>query len=773
MSRVYWVYGAALAIGSPLIALYLAVRAWRSADYRASLGQRLGWIPRASPGGIWVHAVSVGEVISVAGLIRRWKAERPDCPVTVSAGTIAGRKLALEKLVGLADEVVYAPLDFGWVVRRFLGQIRPRLVVVMETEIWPNLWRESVRAGARLVVVNGRISDKAYPSYQRWRRFFAAVLPWPQAILAQTGDYVRRYRELGAPAERVTEAGNLKYDFAPGEPPDVVQAFLRRVQPERVWIAASTMPPASTGDPDEDEVVAQVFERLAAQHPRLLLVLAPRRPERFSTAAATLERRGIRVVRRSTLGESSELELPGCLLLDTIGELAACFALADVVFMGGTLVDRGGHNLLEPAYFGKAIVSGPNLQNFPEIAADFRERAAFVEVRSAEELERAVSVLLVEDGQRKEIGRKARLVATQRTGATARVLQVLRGEFAEGVPARPLGPLRRVALAPLARLWSAGSRRKRVRQRAEAERLSNPVVSIGNLAMGGAGKTPFALMLARMLAEHGAAPAFLTRGYRRQSSDVVVARPGDAVPVSATGDEAQLLLRSGLGPVGIAARRIDAGRRIEANLPAAKRVFLLDDGFQHWRLDRDIDIVLIDVLDPFAGGVFPVGRLREPWSALERADCIVLTRGQKGEEYPALVREIRKYNAEAPVFRSWLREVEWRDAFGMPGDVGAKPAAFCGLGNPDSFWRSLDRIGIPKDKRRAYPDHHQYQITELQEMAGGHDTLLTTEKDLMNLPAGWEDALGNKVRLLWLSIGIEMEDEAGFRAWVMGRVGLL
>ncbi len=317
-------------------------------------------------------------------LLRRLRAELPSAPLFVSTTTLAGRALADQKLAGLADGVFYAPIDFCFAVRRVLRTLRPAVVVVAETEIWPNLYREAKRAGCGLAVVNGRISDRAEPKYLRFKWFFGAVLRWPDRILAQSEGNRQRYLALGAPPERVSDGGNLKYDFRPSQAgiPECLREFVARTAPLEIWIAASTMPPAEAGDVDEDDAVIEAFRALCLNHPRLLLILAPRKPERFDAAAARLEAAGISYVRRSLLDdEPPPVALPGVLLLDSMGELSSLFALDSVVFMGGSLARRGGHNVLEAAFYSRAVVVGPHMENFAEIAAEFQAGERLAEDR--------------------------------------------------------------------------------------------------------------------------------------------------------------------------------------------------------------------------------------------------------------------------------------------------------------------------------------------------------------------------------------------------------
>ncbi|MGC8792174.1 MAG: tetraacyldisaccharide 4'-kinase, partial [Bryobacteraceae bacterium] len=620
------------ALASPLVPVYLLWRTARDPRYQRGLPQRLGLLPRTfrqtAPGAVWLHAVSVGEALSAVELVRRLRTELPWAPVFVSVTTVAGREIAEKKLAGLVDGIFFAPLDYCFAVRTVLRKLRPRVLVVVETEIWPNLWREAKRAGCSLVVINGRISDRALPRYRRLRWFLAPVLKLADAILAQDERSADRYLGLGAPAERVRVAGNLKFDFdTTGLPlPQTIAQFLERLSPEAIWVAASTMPPAAEGDPDEDEAVIQSFRRLALAHPRLLLVLAPRRPERFDQVARRLQQAGLALVRRSQLDEGASFALPGVLLLDSIGELAAVFRLADVVFMGGTLARRGGHNILEPGAFGRAIITGPHMENFPAVMEEFRRREAVLEIGSAAELGPAVERLLADRALRQRLGERAREAAAAQRGATGRAVAEIAARYAEAFPRRVRAWPWAACLWVLSRIWLAGGALKRAAHEARRNRLSKPVVSIGALSMGGAGKTTFTLWLARGLAERGLRPAILLRGYRRgRGPEPLALAPGERAEARITGDEAQIHLRAGVAAVGIGRKRAEAARLLEERFHPD--LFLLDDGFQHARLARDLDIVLLDALDP-ADEVFPLGRLREPPAALARAGILIVTHAE-------------------------------------------------------------------------------------------------------------------------------------------------
>ncbi len=489
------------------------------------------------------------------------------------------------------------------------------------------------------------------------------------------------------------------------------------------------MPPALDGDPDEDDVVIDTFSRLPAD---VRMLLVPRRPERFDTAAAKLQAAGIPYVRRSRITEWTGE--PRVLLLDTIGELGGLFGAADVVFMGGTLASRGGHNILEPAFFAKPVIVGPHMENFQAIADEFRARKASIQIRNSAELTPAVADILAHGAG--DVGRRARECALAHRGATARIVDEITRIYGESVPCfRPALPAA-YGLWLLARAWSAVSRfRPRPRGRLRAR-----VVSVGNLSMGGTGKTPFVLWLAARVSR----PAILTRGYRRRTKNRLILQAGEQIPTEQTGDEAQIFLRSAIAPVGIGADRLETGRALEERFHP--EVVILDDGFQHTRLARDADIVLIDALDPLGGGdVFPLGRLREPFEALARATAFVITRAAR--PMPGIERLLGRYNRQAPVFYARTVPDGWiHAASGRPAEAPAgRITAFCGIGNPDSFWRMLDALGIRPERRIAYPDHHRYGALPAGEV------LLTTEKDVMNIAAP-------PPSLYYLKIGMEVDD---------------
>lgn len=743
----------------PFVLLYLVWRVLRDRRYFRHIGERFGFWRlkhRTAPGGVWLHAVSVGEVLSCVQLARKLREEVPHTPLYVSCGTLAGREVAETKLAELTDAVFYAPLDWVFSVRRALRVVRPSALVVLETEIWPNLYLEAKRAGAAVLIVNGRISDKAAPAYERHRWFFSAALEQVDLILAQTTRDQERFVRAGAVEERVRVGGNLKYDFQPSitQAPDEILRLLRRP----LWVAASTSGPMRDGDVDEDDAVIAAYAALRNEYPDLQLLIAPRRPERFEVVAGKLEAAGLRFVRRS----AAAVDQPDVILLDSVGELGAMFPHADVVFMGGTLAERGGHNILEPALCCKPVIAGPHMENFAAIRDRFAAARGYVEIESADELAPAIRMLLADAGQRESLGARAKALAESERGATMRAVRVV-GAFRWRFVPRALlpGPLAPV-LKSLAMLWSAGGQLKRAMT--IPRRLSKRVISIGGISMGGAGKTPTTACIAESLRARGHNPGILTRGYGRRSKKIVCLPRGSEAPVSTTGDEAQLLLRS--ADVGIASDRWLAGRELQKHFNSD--LFLLDDGFQHARLHRDVDIVLLDAFDPLGGdGVFPAGRLREPLEALQRADILVVTRAG-GRRFDGLTARLPKkplYFADVEV-SAWLPDRPPLDAV----------AAFCGLANPDTFFETLRGAGAQVVTTAVFPDHHRYTKYELEELAqsaisAGARALITTEKDHVNLPSNC-DELVKPLRIHRVAIRTRLRNENEFYATLNELLGL-
>ena len=412
---MYFIYTFFLLIGLVLAAPYYLLQFKR---YGPSLADRFGRPPvpqlRKS---IWVHAVSVGEVQAVQKLLERLRMTYPGRPLVLSTITLAGQKLARERS-DLIDYVFYFPFDFPWTVRRILDQLDPEVVLVAETEIWPNFLRACRRRKIRVLMVNGRISDRSLPKYQLIRHWLKRVLDDYTILGMQSESDRTRIEMLGGNPSKIAVFGNLKYDalaVSPSLEPGLATA-LAALKP--LWIAASTKE-------GEEEFVLNAFAEIRKDHPTLNLLIAPRHPQRFGEVEKLVQKRGYTCIRRTNPGTGAIHDRATVFLLDSIGELSAAFQFASVVFVGGSLVPLGGHNVLEPARFSKPIVFGPHMENFRDISQLFLEARAGIQIHAPSELASTISKLLTDDRLANELGRNARLVMERNTGATDRVMNFL------------------------------------------------------------------------------------------------------------------------------------------------------------------------------------------------------------------------------------------------------------------------------------------------------------------------------------------------------------
>lgn len=424
---MYFLYSFATLIAILILSPYFLYQTLRHNKYAGSLKQRLGCLPVSinldADDSIWVHAVSVGEVLAARPLLDELRRRYPRLRLFLSTTTRAGQQLA-RRSVPEVDGVFYFPFDWTFSVRRTLDRIRPRLFVMVETEIWPNLLRECRRRGVKTILVNGRISYRSFPRYRLVRPLFRRVLADIDRFCVQGEETARRLIELGADPARVTTTGSLKFD-ALGRPPAsgrgrgrVLRFF--RLSPNRpVLVAGSTLK-------GEEEAVIRAFNRVraTAAGAGALLVIAARRPERFSDVERLCRHEGLATVRRTDLPIDAEPRADA-VVLDTIGELAELYQIATVVFVGGSLVPAGGHNILEPASYGKAIVFGPHMENFQEIADVFLANGAAIQVRNAHELEEAIVSLVGDPVRRARLGAAARALIDANRGARDRTLAVI------------------------------------------------------------------------------------------------------------------------------------------------------------------------------------------------------------------------------------------------------------------------------------------------------------------------------------------------------------
>ncbi|MDM8348440.1 lipid IV(A) 3-deoxy-D-manno-octulosonic acid transferase [Pseudomonas sp. sp1636] len=414
-------YSLLLHLGLPLVAGRLAWRAWRAPAYAKRIAERFALgLPPLRPGGIWLHAVSVGESIAAAPLIAELLARYPQLPITITCMTPTGSERIQAMFAGpdYAGRVqhCYLPYDLPWAAARFLDRAQPRLAVVMETELWPNHIHQCARRGIPVALANARLSERSARGYARFARLTAPMLAELSLVAVQTAVEAERFRRLGARPECVEVTGSIKFDLAI-DPALLAQAAALREQwgatRRPVWIAAST-------HAGEDEIVLAAHRLLLEQRPETLLILVPRHPERFGAVFELCRRQGFATRRRAS-GEAV-VAADQVLLGDTMGELLLLYALADLAFVGGSLVGNGGHNLLEPAALGKPVLSGPHLFNFLEIAAQLREAGALLEVADADGLAQRLDRLWREPAQAQNMREAGLAVMQANQGALARLL---------------------------------------------------------------------------------------------------------------------------------------------------------------------------------------------------------------------------------------------------------------------------------------------------------------------------------------------------------------
>jgi 3-deoxy-D-manno-octulosonic-acid transferase len=418
---MYGLYSALLALTLLVSLPYWLIQMARHGKYRAGLAERLGKVPerlgsKDSRPTIWIHAVSVGEVIAIVGLASELLRRNQRLRTVVSTTTDTGQALA-QKEFGV-ENVFYFPMDFGFAIRPYLRALRPRMLVLAETEFWPNILRLTKASGAPIAVVNSRISDRSWPRYQQFRFLLRRVLRNVDLFLAQTEEDARRLRDIGAPSEKVQVAGNLKFD-APIPPEPAIVARLRQsLENEN---AGPVLVCGSTVDGEED-LLLRAFEKVLARYPRAAMILAPRHPERFAAVARMLKQHGIRFWQRSLW--NGEPLSSGVLLVDTIGELASLYGLGDIAVVGGSFVPAGGHNIIEAARHGMAILVGPYTENFRDIVRLFESRDA-VRVASPAEPSSVLMDLLANEKTRIALGENAAETLRFATGATQRTADAL------------------------------------------------------------------------------------------------------------------------------------------------------------------------------------------------------------------------------------------------------------------------------------------------------------------------------------------------------------
>ena len=796
----YLIYNLLLMLAAPFILLVLLAKK----RCRRGLIQRLGFLPdglaRGSQGDgrkvLWVHAVSLGEVVAAVPLVRALHIRYPAYRLVVSTVTETGREAVERQLAGVAEHC-YAPLDFPLVVTRVVEQLSPAAFLFVETELWPNLLRTLSRRGVPSILVNGRLSSSSFRGYSLVKPFFRQVLKTITFCLMQSDRDVQRIIALGAAPANVLRTGNIKFDQPLPDVTNEATTLSRRTiavdEQEELIVAGST-------HPGEEEQLLDCYQQLQREFHPLVLLLAPRHIERAAEVESVVKARGLLAIRRSALGQpdivSFQPESPRVVILDTRGELAGAYRYAVLSFVGGTLIPVGGHNLLEPARWGKPVFFGPHTDHCAEMAELLLRAGGGVQVRNGQELAAEMARWLRDRSGLRRMGDAARQVVLDNQGTVERSLEVIekvlvRNTCSSFVNHRSLFP--QWLLLALSFPYGLVVRARAALYEGDwLPRRSLPcrVVSVGNLTVGGTGKTPVVILIAKWLLAQGMRVGVLSRGYRRQSrTPFVLVSDGRAVlkgPAEA-GDEPYLIAQRCPGAVvAVGADRYRLGQWVLERFPID--CFLLDDGFQHLALNRDVDLLLVDASDPASlQALLPVGRLREPLSTAARATALLVTRADTATGLNPVLEPIRtatglesrpiliRFKAEGfvDILTGGIEEHERVS--------GRTALAFSGIGNPASFQTLLADQGVKVLAELVFPDHHVYGDADLSRVRQrakecGAELVVTTEKDagkivhllraedrLLALRLGTE-ILEGRERLERLVFGVADRDDVGVYA---------
>lgn len=428
---MYLLYSLLLTIGFIVLLPRFAIDAFRHRKYVTGLGQRLGNIPAFSDSRsplIWLHCVSVGETEAARPLVHALRERFPSHLLVISTTTVTGQQVARRAFANAAAGVFYFPIDWTWVIRRVLRKLQPQAVLIMETELWPNLLRECHRRSISVGLMNGRISEKSFRRYRLVGSFISRILKHLTIAAMQSERDAVRIRDLGLAPERIVLTGNLKFDSKATGADSATAAALRDrfgITGDHLLIVA-----ASTHAPEE-QIVLEAYGRLKAPGGRRArLLIAPRHPERFAEVAALIEASGFKWARRSSASHDLDADCD-VILLDSIGELRAVLSLAEIAFIGGSIAAHGGHNVLEPATYGVCVVTGAHTNNFEAITRALLAERALVQLRDVSfaeapaELAAALNKLLQDESRRREIGQRAKSVCEQNRGATERSIAIV------------------------------------------------------------------------------------------------------------------------------------------------------------------------------------------------------------------------------------------------------------------------------------------------------------------------------------------------------------
>jgi tetraacyldisaccharide 4'-kinase len=787
-----------------LILPFYIYRLFTEEGFSARFRQSLGLIRREEIADvmdtdcIWIHGASVGEIVATSPIVKEIKRIMPERKVLVSAFTVAGYNMA-KQIIPEADGYVYFPLDLPWVAESVVRRVHPGIFMPVETELWPNFLKAIRERNIPVMMVNGRISERSVRTYRYLFSIWRDMLRTVSRFCMQSSIDANYITHLGADPKKIFVTGNTKFDqtYAEVTPEDLTAYKTELGLGEDAYpiiVAGSTHAP-------EEDIVLTAFSRLRKQYPKARLVIAPRRIERVDDIRRLTGKFGYGNGLRSKLKNSNgpRPEYP-VVLIDTIGELGRIYAVGDIVYVGGSLKKGyGGHNVLEPAAHAKPILVGPDMLSFKDSYSLLTKAGACHTVYNANDLAKAFLEIAGDDVLRKQMGDASMQVIRENRGAALHTIHYLTdlldkttvphaytkaypintrnfndvggGGLKHGAaiiqyifhmahsPERPwyafilLGFLRGLSyvygFGARVNLWlyEAGILTTR--------KLDCCVISIGNITVGGTGKTPTAQRVAMMIKNLGYRVVILNRGYRSHwNKPLGVVSDGEKIYMTSyeAGDEAYLMAKMMPGvPVVIGKNRDVTGSYAVEKLQA--EVIIMDDGYQHWQLKRDLDIVLVDTLNMFGNGcLLPRGILREPLNHLDRADMFLFTKSDQSSQLTrtSLTDNIRRYNMEAPIVecihhaKEFVEIADWykgiqQNRLPLEDLKGKRVMVFSAIGNPSSFEQNVSGCGLEIVEAIRYPDHHDYGMLEMQyigERASelNADALITTGKDAVKIP---------------------------------------
>ena len=778
------VYHIAAILAVILFTPVFCVRAVREKGFVQRIKQQLGFLPKhaldkvARKNCIWVHAASVGEIVAASPLITEFHKKFPQSPILVSVFTSSGYEMA-NRIIKDADSIIHFPFDLPWLSANLVYRVRPRVFMPVETELWPNFLRACKKLDIPVLMVNGRISDKSVKRYRYLYSLWDEILSSIKVFAMQSKVDAENILKLGADPALVTVTGNTKFDqtytnVSEAEKHNLLLE-LGLGDNQGVFLAGST-------HKGEEEHVLKAYNDIKRVFPEAKLVIAPRSVLRTNAILDLCDQYCFTAVTRTQLQEQYSTG-HDVVILNTIGELGKMYSVGDVIFVGGSLIPHGGHNILEPAAHGKAIIVGPNMFNFKDTHVLFKNRNAVVTVKNGADLAKEALKLFQDDDERHRMEEETLAICRENRGAAERTADILNDllikveqnkvkatdklenfqtYFMQLVHNKePQGLLTRgivIILYLLSHVYSVLVNLKLDCYKfgiIQSKKLDCFVISLGNITVGGTGKTPTAQHLAKYIRDLGYRVVILNRGYRAKwQGEVGLVSDGKHIYMEAdqAGDEAYMLAKHlPEVPVLIGPDRSKTGQYAVEHFGA--EVAILDDGFQHWKLKRDVDVVLIDSVNLFGNGyVLPRGTLREPITHLERADVCLMTKVDQGlPGFNKYIRDqIAKYGSNPIVVesihhpQSFIELCDWKRNIadeGMPISTikGKKVVALSAIGNPTSFEQTVCSTGAEIIESFRFPDHHEYTQEEMvdameQAVRQGAEAIVTTEKDAVKLP---------------------------------------